>query len=326
MSRYCKRCIILLVLLLPMTLLADIVKLNDGNQVKGRILSATDSDLVLRTEDSRTIRISHERIREIQFVWADVLHMTSGEKRTCKIVNRNGNNLIIVTPDGTSTVPTADIRLYFYHTVQGITVPELPATGLDFKNEKSFRLADFSHKWYIGGYGGVHWPPIKKWKDDLVLKSINYFSGGLRGRIFLNKNLAVGVGVEFDHYTITDRNDEDMRQAMTGFIIYGGAEWTKRIDPAPLTYIFAGLDAGLFILNGDVWPHSYRDVSISNQSFAIKPSLGIRTFMGDDIALGLEFAYRYAKSGNIPYTSNHDTSFELDFSGFSCVFSILYHR
>ncbi len=319
-------CFVLLIFLIPIAVLADTIILTDGNQIKGRILSATASDVNIRTEDSITQRIAQARIKEIRFVWADVLHMTSGEKRTCKIVNRDGDNLIIVTSDGPSHVPTSDIRLYFYHTVQGITIPELPATGLDFKNEKSFRMVDAGHKWYAGAYGGVHWPPLKKWKDDLVLRTISYFSGGVKSRVFLNRHLAVGGGIEFDHYRVTDRDDSDMNQTMLGLIFYGGAEWIKRIDPSPVTYIFAAFDVGLFLLRGDVWPHSYRDISFNNRSFAVTPSIGIRSFMSDDITLGVEFSYRYAKSGDISITSDPGNSFELDFSGFSCMFSILYHQ
>ena len=130
--------ILLLIFLISGTVLSDTITLSDGKRISGRILNSTKSYIAMVTDDYQTIQIPHDRITSINFSWADIVHLSSGEKIECKIVNRIMPNLIIVTTAGLQEIPSENIKMFFYHSIRGLEVPALPTTGADFKNQKEF--------------------------------------------------------------------------------------------------------------------------------------------------------------------------------------------
>ena len=301
---------------------SDTITLTDGSKVEGRILSASESHVIVRKESGGTVQIPHSEVRFLVFSWADEIMLVSGETLICKIVQRVPPNLMVVTQEGSRSIPLKDVRLYFYHSAQDLRVPGLPATGEDFKNEKAFLPGSLKHKFFLGIQGGGHWPSVSQWREDFMAGEW-IFSSGIKTGYHLTESLSLNVGVESDWYRFTHYEDYTSQYLTLHFST--GAEYVRKIQASPLSYIYAGASIGLFNSQGTLYLYSYRSIDFNTYTIALSPKIGARSFMNKHIALGLEFAYLMAKSGSIDIPVEDYADMVIDFSGFTAFFSILYY-
>ena len=301
---------------------SDTITLTDGSKVEGRILSASESHVVIRREDGGTVQIPHGEIGSLVFSWADEVYLISGETLKCKIVQRVPPNLMVITQEGPQTIPLTDVRMYFYHSAQDLQVPGLPATSEDFKNEKIFLPGSLKQKFYVGIQGGGHWPPISQWREEFMAGAW-VFSSSTKTGYHLTESLSLNAGVELDWYRFTHYEDYTSQYLTLHFST--GAEYVRRIQTTPLSYIYAGASIGLFNSQGTLYLYSYRSIEFNNYTIAFSPKIGARSFMTKHIALGVEFAYIFAKSGSIDIPVEDYADMVIDFSGFTAFFSLLYY-
>jgi RNase P/RNase MRP subunit p29 len=313
-------CVALLLCQLPA--FSDTITLTDGSKVEGRILSASESHVVVRKESGGTVQIPHGEVQFLVFSWADEIMLVSGETLICKIVQRVPPNLIVVTQEGPQNIPLKDVRMYFYHSAQDLRVPGLPATSEDFKNEKAFLPGSLNHKFFIGIQGGGHWPPIGQWREDFMAGAWT-FSGGIKAGYHLTESLSLNAGIDLDWYRFTHYDDYTSQYLTLYFST--GATYVRRIQASPLSYIYAGASIGLFNSQGTFYLYSYRSIDFNNYTIAFSPKFGARSFMKKQIALGVEFAYLVAKSGSIDIPVENYPDIIIDFTGFTAFFSILYY-
>jgi hypothetical protein len=272
------------------------------------------------TASSKTVVIPHSEIAHIVFTWADMVYLKSGEVISCKIVNRIPPDLVLATETGTRRVPLPDIQMYYYHSTRRLQVPSMPATGIDFKNERSFKQSDIRRKFYLGVIAGAHLPPIGEWKESFMAATW-IFSGGGRFGIFLKPSFVANLGVEYSYYKFNHHDDYTTEYGTT--FIFGGVELVKQINRTPIIYFFVGADVGFFRAEGNLHLFSYRKIDFSDDGFAFLPRVGTRLHVGGRLTVGIEGAYLFVKPVPVPLEGLDDLS--IPFSGPSTFFNILYH-
>ena len=185
---------------------ADEVSLTDGSKIRGRILNATISHVIIKSDEQGTIQISHNEVKSIEFSWADKIYLMSGETVICKIVNRDPFNLLVVTEDGLLSVPLSNLRMYFYHSSRDLRVPKLPITGEDFKNEKAFPPKPLRNRFFLGLNSGWHLPPYNEWKREFM-GGAWMASGSIKAGYHPTESLSIGIGLRFDLYRYVHYED-----------------------------------------------------------------------------------------------------------------------
>jgi len=317
------RCVLFLFLFfIPRIALSDIITLSEGKRIRGRILNSTKNYVAMVTEDSRTIQIPHDKIKSIHFSWADVVHLASGEKIKCKIVNRVPPNLLIVTGYGLQKIPSENIAMYFYHSAEALNVSGLPVTGVDFKNQKEFPLEDTRTNFYLGIKAGTHRPPYDRWKQDFMGASLD-FSGGAGAGYYLTQWFALGGGIEYSLYRFT--HYEDLESKYHTYYIYGGLEFSKQIIKSAAVYSFLGVNVGYFNARGHIYLFSFRKTEFNENTLAFNPRAGIRTSINRQFSLSCEIGYFFATVGPIEIPVENTDNIEINFNGISAFLSILVH-
>ncbi len=301
---------------------SDVIRLSDGSRVQGTILNATPVYIAVETEGTKTVQITHNQIESITFIWADVVHLTNREKLICKIANQTDSSLIVATESGVRQIPHSDVAMYFYQRSQNLEIPELPATGELFKNQRELTAADIRYRAFFGLTGGAQWPPLNKWKQSF-LGGVWNFSGGLKAGLYIRPSLIGYIGLHIDLYS--HNYDEDIRSRYNSLYLHGGLQYTIRLNKKPFTLIYFGADAGLFRVAGDIYLYSFRPVHLSDQSIACRPFIGLRTFMTNTVSLNFETGYLIANSGPFQHPVQELDDFGIPFSGFCLLFNALFH-
>lgn len=301
---------------------ADEIKITDGTKIKGRILSATVSHVIIESEERGTIKISHPEIKSIVFSWADKIYLASGETVICKIVNRDPFNLLVVTEDGLLSIPLLNLRMYFYHSSQDLSITKLPITGDDFKNDKAFPPKPLKNRFFLGLNSGWHLPPYNKWKREFM-GGAWMASGGIRAGYHPTESLTIGMGLRFDFYRYAHYEDY-ISQYLTLYA-NSGVEYSFKLKALPPSYAFIGLDFGLLSLLGKCHLYSFREIELNELSIAVVPKIGVRSFLNNNVALGVEIAYFIANTGSIDLPIECSDELNISFNGISALFNVLYY-
>ena len=307
---------------LTISAFADEITMNDGTKIKGRILSATVSHVIIKSEEQGTIQISHPEIKSILFSWADKIYLASGETVIGKIVNRDPFNLLVVTKDGLLSIPLSNLRMYFYHSSQDLRIMKLPLTGNDFKNDKAFPPKPLKNRFFLGLNSGWHLPPYNEWKKEFM-GGAWMASGGIKAGYHPTESLAVGVGLRFDFYRYV--HYEDYESQYLTIYANAGLEYARKIKALPPSYAFIGLDVGLLNLSGRCHLYSFREIELNEISIAIIPKIGVRTFLNNNVTLGVEIAYFMANTGSIDLPLECIDELNISFNGISAFFNVLYY-
>jgi hypothetical protein len=301
---------------------SDEVTLTNGTKIKGRIQNATSSYVIIESEEKGTIQISHPEIKSILFSWADKVYLVSGETGTCKIVNRDPFNLIVVTGDGILSVPMSNLKMYFYQSSQDLQIPKLPTTGEDFKNEKAFPPKPLKNRFFLGLNSGWHLPPYSEWKKEFM-GGAWMASAGIKAGYHIVESFTIGIGLRFDAYRYV--HYEDYTSHYWTIFANSGVEYMRKIKALPPGYAFIGLDIGLLHLSGNCHLYSFREIELKEVSIAVIPKIGIRTFLNKNVTLGVEIAYFIARTGPIDLPVECGDELVISFNGISAFLSVLYY-
>ena len=312
----------ILLFLMPCIAFSDIITQTDGSRIEGRILNATETHVVIETDDSKTLQIPQSEIKSIFFSWADSVHLISGDKIKCKIIKRISPDLHIITTEGLQKIPLVDVKMFFYHSAQGLQIPTLPTTGRDFQNQKAFTPKGLKNSFNFGMSYGIQRPPMNKWKEEFMAAAWD-FTGSAKLGFFLTNSISLGVGMTFANYSQV--HHEDINSRYNSYHIYGSLEYFLEVEKSPASYIFLGVDAGLFNVRGKLHLYSFREIEFNENSFAFMPKVGARTFLEKRVSFSLEAAYLFAKSGSIQIPVEYIDDFVIDFNGFLISFNMLYH-
>lgn len=314
--------IVIVYFLITCQTFADTITLKDGSRIEGRIINATTEYVVIDTKDSKTLQISHQQIQSILFSWVDRVYLTSGQKITCKIINRIQPLLHIVTETGFQEISLSDVKMFYYYTSENLTVPQLSVTGLDFKNERAFKPKEIGGELYFGISIGHYRPPLNEWKENFMPAAWN-FNGGFKTGYYLTNSLSFGVGIDYNQFEYTHFDDLECKYKTV--YIYGGLEYALKVEKSPASYIFMGLDAGLLNFRGNVYLLSFRKIDFNENSIALMPYIGARTFINRRFSVGIEAAYLFEKRKPIPIPVEWINNLEIDFSGPIAFIKILYY-
>ena len=301
-------------------LLADRIHRIRGSSIEGRITGASAEGVRIKPYSSRTVLVPHAEIQSIVFTWADVVYMKSGESYRCKIVNRIPPDLIIVTETGEQRIRFAEIQMFYYHSAQNLTVPMLPPTGNDFKNDRSLAVTDIQRRIYFGLIFGTHLPPIRDWNESFFAATWIISAGGRMG-VILKPTLNCNLSFEYSLYNYLHYNE--FKTEFHTLFISAGAEWVRQINRNPITYASIGADAGILVGSGHLYLFSYRKVDFLETTPGFLPRAGIRMHIGGRITLGMEAAYLFAKP--LVLQTVDDLTLDLSFQGPSVLFNMLFH-
>ncbi len=140
----------------------------------------------------------------------------------------------------------------------------------------------------------------------------NAFNGGIGGKYFLTKDLAIRLGIELESNTETiPHNADSLNTGKDGedsdftFGIGAAVEWhltDNRVSP----YLGGGVSYSTFsseYFPGTIWPQSYtgpvlrRTTEVSGTGiFAIFGIAGVEVFLTKEISLAAEYLFAYVSS------------------------------
>lgn len=304
--KHMKPTLLFIVLFLnPCILFSDTITLIDGSRIEGRVLNSTEGYVYIADKDSTIHHIRHNQIKSVYFSWADVIYLSSGNTIKCKIINSVSSNLHVLTEEGLQIIHFSEIKMYFYHSAEGITTPDLPITGSDFKNQKAFRPKGLKHSLYFGFHYGNNLSPYKS--ERRLSNSELDLDIGIKGGYYLTNSISFGGGFKYAKYCFD--NYLNLQSLFSTINLHGDLEYSVRVEKRPASYAFIGLNIGVFNVYGQIFctyidPESHKDdpillvkeITFNKKSYALIPHIGVRTFLEKRISVGLEIAFLFENS------------------------------
>jgi len=188
---------------LTKTAVSDSIILKDGTLHQGTIKSANDSSVTILAR-SKVLQISHAEILSLVFTNADLLYFKLDGTLECKVANKIGAEVVVVTGDGIKNFPNSKIRKVEYNVGRQLKVNNLPPTGPQFVNKSAGLVwaKDFKPNIYLGFRLGSHYAFLNDWKKQFSPRpSTRGLDLGGEAGVALNRSVSLGAGYEYFLYT-----------------------------------------------------------------------------------------------------------------------------
>lgn len=314
---------------------ADNIITNKGLIYIGTITGATRESVLIFTEDGN-IEINKSTVSNIIFTNSDLIHLNTGAVIKCKIVNKIGNDIIIVTVNGEEIIPTSLIKIKFYNKGASLEVQMIPETGVLFKNDSNINILTEKFKRIITTrlYTGSLHTSLNKGNKAFVVQSasseINLVvptileNGSLIG-VILDATLTEfnRVGIGYEEFKTEKSSGTGISSALPIPIqakykfVYGRISQYQHIWRLPTTTIYGSVDLGLLYVNEEFNIIGGRETNLTGSTIGIRYMLGLNKYFYRYLYTSIEFGYLSAKASKLDLFGTEFNDAELDFSGYS---------
>lgn len=311
-------------------LAADIIVTRDGTIYKGMISSAADSTITI-TDGALTVALSRQVIIAVHFTHSDILTLQSGEEIIGKVAAKEGDDVVIATPEGTRRVPSASVVQLRYNAAGEIKVPELPRTGKHFTNvaedEPVYRTDDKGV--YVALQVSNHYAALDDWKNQFSggVVQTQGFVLGMEAGVEFSSHVSIGAGYEgFVTPTVEVRATNPTFDDHVSYnFIYGSLLFGGHPASSPETFIYAGADAGLLTGTESITGMNGVDFDGTGEVVGFRPKVGVRYRSGPRIGLIAEMGYLNAKVDQLKVLGTIVPNYALDLSGIFLRFGVSLH-
>ncbi|MGH7597398.1 MAG: outer membrane protein [bacterium] len=293
--------VVLLALGLAKAAVSDSVVLRDGTLHQGTITGATDATVTILVK-SEAVEVPHAEILSLVFTSADRLYFKLNATLECKVVNKIGAEVVVVTSDGVENIPNSKIKKVEYNVGRQLKVTGLPPTGPQFVN-KSANLVwagDFKPNVYLGLHLGTHYAFLTDWKRQFSPQpsTRGLDLGGELGYM-LNRFISLGAGYEyflFQKVKVSSPNAEDRVSSSFFF-----ANMRLSINPrsTPALFIYGKADVGALKGKEKISGLQGLTLEASGNVFAYRLKIGADYFTSGNISHFIELGYLAAKVDEI---------------------------
>ncbi|MGD1045618.1 MAG: outer membrane beta-barrel protein [Bacteroidota bacterium] len=312
---------------------ADDMVMKNGMLLKCTIISSLKDSINVQT-DTGSKMIAKSDILSIVFTNADHLFVVGDNKIVCKIVNKIGDDVIIVTKDGIRKISNSKIDKLQRNIGAELTVSELPETGIQFINHptQSVWTGEQKANIFLRVQLAAHYASLDKWKSQFVITdgegspSSGIMYGGEIGYAF-SKIIQIGAGYEgFNTRKISITNTSPTFETKASYsYLYATVRAGDFLGSTPELYLYGAVDLG-----------SLKGIDAENYSNGLSPEGtgtaiafrvkgGAEYYFNGNWSTTAELGYLSAKVQDVSVVGQHISNFDLDFSGLSLVIAFSYH-
>jgi hypothetical protein len=294
---------------------ADTLVLKDGSVYEGTLKQVTESKIKFESS-KKLLSLDHDQILSFKFTNSDLLFFKTDSTLKCKVFNKVGSMVVVVTEAGIREIKNTVIQKLERDAGGELKVTGLPPTGPQFvnKSRKVVWSGDFKQSFYFQPTFGLQISGLGDWKDQFTPKpSGNGFNIGAAAGFNLISVISLGIGYEFFIYQKVDIQGiwEDK---LTANFFYGHIQVRSGIKNVPGLFLYTQIDPGFFTGKEKI-SMSGSELEGSGNVFAFRLRGGVEYFTTGSLSIFTEIGGLFANVSNVEVVGQTVSNYSLDFSG-----------